>query len=104
MSDDRFTREASRSLAPQAAYRSDDDRVCTICGEPAVGVCEKCGAGYCTEHRGFEALPDEPPAEGEGPRVCWNCRLSTNAKAVLFWVAAGAVGLGLLIYFFTLWA
>lgn len=82
---------------------NDDDHVCAICGGPAVDVCEKCGSWYCAEHRGVEALPGQPLEEGEGPRVCWNCRLSTNAKAVLFWVAAGLIGLVALICFFALW-
>jgi len=82
---------------------NNEDPKCTICGAPAVGVCAKCGGGYCTEHRGVEALPDQPLSEGEGPRLCWNCRLSTNAKAVLFWVILGILGMVALIYFFSFW-
>ena len=83
---------------------SNDDRVCSICGRPAVGVCERCGGGYCAEHRGVEPLPDEPFEPGEeGPRVCWNCRLSGGARSVLFWTIVTAVCFVALIYFFTLW-
>ena len=83
---------------------SKDDPVCTICGEPAVGACVKCGSGYCVEHRGVEALPDEPFAPGEErPRICWNCSLSGDAKAVLFWTIVTAVCFVVLIYFLSLW-
>jgi hypothetical protein len=81
------------------------DPKCVICGGPAAAACEKCGQAYCLHHRGVEALPGEPPLEGEeGPILCWNCRLTRNAKAVLFWVALGAVGLAALITFFSLWS
>jgi hypothetical protein len=80
------------------------DPVCSICGEPAVGACEKCGSWYCVEHRGVEVLPDEPFAPGEeGPRICWNCRLRGSAGAVLFWTVVTAGCFAALIYFLSLW-
>ena len=82
----------------------ETDPKCVICGEPAAGACEKCGLAYCVHHRGVEALPGEPPAEGEeGPILCWNCRASRDAHAVLFWVVLGAVGFVALVAFFALW-
>ena len=74
------------------------DRSCVVCGEPAAAVCRKCGQGYCVHHRG------EPTEEGEDELVCWNCSQSGNAKAVLFWVALGALGFVALIVFFSRWS
>ncbi len=52
----------------------------SICGDRP-SACVKCGSGYCVEHRGVETCPDEPfPPGEEGPRICWNCSLSGNAK------------------------
>jgi hypothetical protein len=78
-------------------------QICGVCGAPAVMACVKCGSWYCVNHRGVEALPGEPVEEGEPPRICWNCRLAGNAKAVLFWVAVAAVSFVALIYFLSLW-
>lgn len=81
------------------------DLKCAVCGEPAAAACAKCGLAYCVHHRGGEALPGESPYEGEeGPAVCWNCRASSNARAVLFWVVLGAAGLVALVAFFALWS
>ncbi len=98
MSDDRTTDEEPRPPAEPAS-----DRVCGICGEPAVDVCDRCGSWYGVEHSGVEAPPDEPRTTGERPRLCWNCRLAGGAKAVLFWTVVAAVCLVALIYFFSLW-
>jgi hypothetical protein len=95
------TRTTTKAAAPLLAAT---ERVCSICGAPAAGACVKCGAWYCVAHRGVEAMPDEPLSEDEpGPRICWNCRLSSNAKAVLFWVAVGTGCFVALIYFLSLW-
>ena len=84
--------------------RPPADAVCVVCGESAVAACARCGAAYCVHHRGVQALPGEPPEEGEeGPIICWLCRLSSNAKAVLFWVVLGMLGAVALIYFFSFW-
>ena len=98
----RRAEEASSAVQPPATPAAVG-QVCGICGAPAIGACVTCGSWYCVKHRGVEALPDEPVEEGEAPRICWNCRLSGNAKSVLFWVAVAAVSFVALIYFLSLW-